>query len=663
MQGELKIHFCSDTCFSMPAALDATYDANVAMDRLGLPIAPGKTLHGLLRDTWLTVRDTLDKTDVGFLLLGKPGSHAGEGLLRIGDARVDMATREWVQRARDRSEESRITVAALRDAFLLSRTMTSEDRLNGAPKQDTLRVVRMVPAGTVLIAPLTLKMPHRGPCGAALSSEEKVQKQQEAIDLLDLLARLTRHVGLDRNRGLGHVRMEVCWRTEVTDAALNTPPDSSAIRETEAPEGEAQTAPKALATNAKATVRFYPLRLTLTAPCLLADRALDPNSRATRSFVTGAALRGAIADALVRSGASEDELREILVSGTVRFLNAYPAQQYAAGKYRRSLPTPITWQRKKDVLLEDREAESQNLLSRVVDEETPEFDTQMTNLNASFFAESIGAYVPVEANRRFSTHQQRDRATGIATKGQATIFVYEALEADQTFLGAIVLPADRTDLEIRLQTVLAEPLWLGRSQRSGYGGAPLVALEEPNWNTGSETGQRASAISEGDPFQVRLTSDAILRDPITGQHDPWQLEAVLQKRFTDPQTGEPLATVETVCVAAGTAQGYNSLWRTALPALPCALAGSVALLTAKLDLSQEALTALQSQPIGERVAEGRGCFVIETEGITGNGRLTIQHSDNATQEAEAPQEESETLLNAQSVCISFICTERLVRAH
>jgi len=76
---------------------------------------------------------------------------------------------------------------------------------------------------------------------------------------------------------------------------------------------------------------------------------------------------------------------------------------------------------------------------------------------------------------------------------------------------------------------------------------------------------------------------------------------------------EPLGA----CVQRDTARGFNRLWRTELPQIPCAGAGSVVLLRAKRNIGSAELAALQAQPVGERTADGYGAFVITTETLEG----------------------------------------------
>jgi hypothetical protein len=83
------------------------------------------------------------------------------------------------------------------------------------------------------------------------------------------------------------------------------------------------------------------------------------------------------------------------------------------------------------------------------------------------------------------------------------------------------------------------------------------------------------------------------------------LGAVVGERFGG------VAEVVAACVRRDMARGYNRLWRTELPQLPCAAAGSVVLLKAQHRISATEIIALQTKPIGERTGEGYGCFIIQ----------------------------------------------------
>jgi len=268
----LKIECLSDTCFARPAPAVGAVDTDLARDALGLPLPSGKTLHGLLRDTWEIARPAwpaIDPQGVGEGLLGRTQSHALGAVLRVGDASLSPAIRAWVAWARDgrgrAANDRALPTAVVPEAFLAERNLTAEDRSLGTPRTETLRRIRVIPRGTILTAPLTRLGPRFSPAQR---------------DFLDTLVALTRHAGLHWNRGLGHVRLSVAWE-----------------------EDDAPAAPEAGTTvTANGGILFLPISLTLAAPCLVAHRELDENSVTTKAYLPGSALRGAVAAALERRG-------------------------------------------------------------------------------------------------------------------------------------------------------------------------------------------------------------------------------------------------------------------------------------------------------------------------------------------------------------------------
>ncbi|WP_394793791.1 hypothetical protein [Armatimonas sp.] len=598
MNGTLTIQFLSDTSFSMPASRDTTVDTDVALDAPGLPIVPGKTLHGLLRDTWLMLGDPAPKD--GEALLGTPRSNDAEGKLRIGTARVtDSVVRGYISAALTRGETggggNPLPESALPKAFLATRFLTAQDRESGSPKTETLRLVRVVPAGAQLQACLTV----RG------------ELKQTERELLLLLCNLTRHAGLDRNRGLGHVKLSVVWE-------------------------EAKALPKLPNAPITATAtHFLPLRLMLTEPALLTSSELDANSRISRDYIPGSAVRGAVAALLEASGADDPLLHSLLASGNVRWLNAYPAWQ---GK--RGLPVPITARRDKDATKEyDSEAKPADEIERLLSD-IPDLQQggQRTGLGAAFQAWNGRSWERAHSERVSQTHQTRDRETGVTRQnGVSTVYVYEALAEDQEFIGGIALPEGDTVLEAALGALLQRgPLFLGRSSKSQYGGLPTVEVGK---GSSYEPGvPEPQGLSKDEAFVVRLTSDVLVRNK-HGQHDPYALKQILEDQFKDK------ATVTNIGVKVATARGYSRLWRNEYPGVPAAAMGSVALCTATTAISADELTTLQAKPLGERVAEGFGCWAILP--LPEEGRLDIAQEKEKEAHREPSSPEPELLIQAQ----------------
>ncbi len=576
----LKIECLSDTCFAQPTPAEGAVDTDLAQDALGLPLPSGKTLHGLLRDMWQIAEpawSAIDPQGVGESLLGKTRDHALGAVLRVGDASLSPTIRGWVAWAHDgrgrRNNDRKLPATAVPEAFLAERNLTAEDRQTGAPKAETLRRIRVIPHGTILTAPLTR-------LGAPFSPAQR--------QFLETLVALTRHAGLHRNRGLGHVRLSIDWEEDATPSAASVTPPT-------VPTGG---------------MVFMPISLTLTAPCLIAHQELDENSIVTKHYLPGAALRGAVAAALERQGMAANMLADLIAGGRVRFLNAYP-EGGDATKYR-ALPTPNTWRRTKDpTKKEDYDAEPRDetlsllLPPSVAPDYAIEASDQRQPINTAFFALTpTQRYEPAEVHTRARTHQKRNSATGATSKsGDDSVFVYEALDAGQTFRGYVAL----TDASLwpNIQLVLAqESLLLGRSGRAGYGGLPKCEITSAKGEA-HEAGGWAGDIPKNRCFTIRLTADAVLRDPETGQHDPHALKGALKRRF------KGYADVLGATVATASIQGYNRLWRTELPAVPVAAMGSVALLEATCNITDNDRVKLQSEPLGERTLDGYGCFIVD----------------------------------------------------
>ena len=85
-------------------------------------------------------------------------------------------------------------------------------------------------------------------------------------------------------------------------------------------------------------------RLTLQEPVLATALDGEPNSAVSYDYIPGSMIRGLVAAALTRPTVDLAMTeRELLFSGEVRYLHAYPARQNSL----RSLPAPHSWRKNK----------------------------------------------------------------------------------------------------------------------------------------------------------------------------------------------------------------------------------------------------------------------------------------------------------------------------
>jgi CRISPR-associated protein Csx10 len=360
---------------------------------------------------------------------------------------------------------------------------------------------------------------------------------------------------------------------------------------------------------------YLPYTLSLHAPAVLTSLGGDPNSSRTLPYIPGSALRGAAARGLGDPGddpGRRETFRQLILDGTVRFLNAYPR---AGG--RRTLPTPVSLRADKNLATGPRGALTAWDLAAFGGESTGDGErwpeASLAEVPEPFV--SIGAAQPlrVSAARGSRIHQQRDRARGRAwtdpktEEPHGTIFAFEFLEAGQEFDGLLqILGEDDATcdaLAIRVKEALRCPVLVGRSRRGGYGGDATISWRDPQNREVLGHGIIFSDVPGGTEFRALLASAYVGRDPETGQLDPAHLASEIADRLRGcAEVVHRRWRFELV-------GGFNRKWRLEIPqALGCA-AGSVLVLKATSRIPFADLLAVEHGGLGERRVEGLGRVV------------------------------------------------------
>ena len=198
----ITIRLLSDTTFGCGEGTAGEVDVEVEHDQDGLPFIGGKVLHGLLRDTWLSMQDCFpDLEEAAEYVLGREAALAEEAILKIRDAVLPDDVQAWVRYAVHRKpKRDRLSPQQILRSLTDVRRQTAQSRETGAPEQTTLRASRVVVRGITFEVPLEWR---RTPT----SDEQKV---------LALCALGTRHGGLGRSRGRGFFQMALDGDVEST---------------------------------------------------------------------------------------------------------------------------------------------------------------------------------------------------------------------------------------------------------------------------------------------------------------------------------------------------------------------------------------------------------------------------------------------------------------
>jgi CRISPR-associated protein Csx10 len=357
---------------------------------------------------------------------------------------------------------------------------------------------------------------------------------------------------------------------------------------------------------------FLNYKITLLAPAIFPRPSGDANTVETQAFIPGSAIRGALAGKLLSNGSDAESalFRALILSGSVRYLNAYPQIND-----ERSHCISTAWKKQKN----GDGAFDLACFSGIVTDDSDHLEEiwpeeQLSSFSDSFVAPSSAggswcSSTPVIDTR---IHQQRDRIKGRPWRDNddqehGTIFAYESLEGDQTFRGCIIVMPESIDQIERIREQLDnQKLVIGRSRRAGYGGeAEIKILTASNQEYENAGRLIRKGLNAGDCFRVLLTSPYIGRNPVTGQIDPAAIEVELLGELDES------ATIERRYWSFELQGGFNRKWRIALPQMQSVAAGSTFVLKATKDISLEQLSKVQHAGIGLRRVDGFGRLLFQ----------------------------------------------------
>jgi CRISPR-associated protein Csx10 len=342
-----------------------------------------------------------------------------------------------------------------------------------------------------------------------------------------------------------------------------------------------------------------PFNIELLEPLLATGLQGDPNAGISQSYVSGSVLRGAIIAVYLRDKKSKLNLsktelnltnrqeRDLFFNDKVRFLNAYPLVNNV-----RSLPVPLSWQKRKDA--------SENESDQVFDLSlaAPEENEQYKNLSTSFFAFNGPAkIIKAELKTRIAVHNRRNPIKGRAVKEDGDVFRYESIAPHIHFSGAIV--SEDIELLKQLKELFLKEceILLGGSRSGGYGRARITFGDwKSDWSEPQVKG--ATELSAGKEFTITFLSNGLNRD----ENGQFQLELRLPGcEFIDTNTFRQSELIG----------GFNRKWGLPLPQTQSIKAGSVYRFRTERTIQKDTVSAWLEQGVGERRVDGFGRIAID----------------------------------------------------
>ena len=555
--GKIKVELRSDLCAGSGYSYAGVIDSDVSYDEYGIPFIPARRLKGCLREAAKIVcPDAVDA------LFGKTGDNGTKSILlengRIEEYELIAEELEGV-RGTKQEEVSYLTPQNILTMYTGIRAQTKLCADTKVAERNSLRYTRVVGQYDPLKSKTAL-------CFFATVEFEDIYKEH-----LERIAKATRNMGMNRNRGLGSVRCSLIGVQEAKTCG-NIPADEE--------NGDERVC------------LAYVLRNQ--APMVLSS----DNAEVSDSYISGKSILGNLAGAYLREegkSAEEKEFRELFLDGTTLFTNAnltVPPKEdrNSAAQWPDYTPAPLYLNRLK---------KTKALINCLMDhKDTPperkaEYDTEKGNLPKKLKTHYVHEQEPnvfdiVEPEREILYHNSK----------RELLYSQEALKEGQYFKGKIYT---KRKYALLLKELLANThLSFGKSKTAQYGTCVLAAE-----STGENVKGEDFSGEGGERIAVVMDSDAIFLDEVGRYTVEFEkVKELIGKHFSIPYDKKDVD--EKSILQTKEVTGYNTTWNLRRPGVPAVKAGSVLVFTIPSGQSWSWQQEADQLFVGERNLEGYG---------------------------------------------------------
>ena len=544
----IRITLKSDMCAGSGEATGVTVDTDISMAPSGLPYIPARRIKGCLRQS-AELLQKYDRSIGADLLEALFGNSTGvEGCLVLRDAKLkdSNAMERWLKSGVPAVLQQAAIPLNVAKQFTYIRGQTRLQ--DGVADDGSLRYTRVLQhynaldhsQETVLEAPVSFR-----------KTEELTENNiQTLADFLENCCRATRHMGTMRNRGLGHVKVELVGKDDLTAASQEKQPERSDPQTEAGGEKEIQ------------------YRIRLDAPVTLPGCSEDLLEIPARSVI------GCLAGTYLRTGNAADKaFKDLFLNGTVRWSSLTPAADGV-----RTIPTPLMLvHMKNEGTYKNRFAAAEK-----------ELKGKQKTLDGTFSAPVDSGFSITKIKSHTLYHH--------STKGEGTLYMQSSLDPGMIYGGSVIAPAQMEALILSLlkNTSFA----FGRSRSAQYAACSLVGEPAAHDRTNPERDV------DGEVYVV-LTADMVLSgEDGTYIIDPDQVRKKLAAEL--PVENELPPERQDYCQY-HTISGYHAQWQLQKPQVPAVRGGSVYCFKATDGKIPTWLT------IGEYQQEGMGLCRIYTE--------------------------------------------------
>lgn len=526
---QLLFELLSDTCISSGESIAGIIDVEVEFDEYGIPFIPAKRLKGVLREAAEDINLICDGkySDCIDDIFGKPGKCIpGNMILENGRLEDYKEIVDIVRRGKTSKEYGILfNEEFIKDNFTYIRSQTAIDE-DGVAKVNSLRNIRVLKKGLKFLFNLEI--------------------EKEYVQFLNEVCKMVRHIGLNRTRGLGEVKLSLVEDDENIKVGI---------------QGDKKVEIKDNKLNYK---------IKLKEPCVL-----------DTEYISGSSILGIFASKHIKlnniggnNAHENDEFVNLFLFDKVIFSNAY-----LTINDEKLLPTPITFLKEKNSLRKD--------IYNLWDESIFEEDRQYNSLLYDYGILEEDVFKGHNVEKYINYHHRRpsDKTIGRPIKENGDYYQYTCIKEGTEFKGELI------GEEIFLDKLMKlfendNSIWIGASRNAQYGKAEIEF----------QTYEQNSYDIEENKVAILLTSPMIIRNKFglysTSKED--LLEELGLKKYRD-NIEVYLKTVEI--------GGFNSKWGLPKERVAAIKEGSVIVID---NVTIDDVYEIVDRSYGERINEGFG---------------------------------------------------------
>lgn len=526
------IQLKSDLCVGSGFSYAGIVDSDVSYNKYGFPYISGKRLKGCLRESAELLGMTDDEI---YAMFGKRAAsiYDSNDVITITDAypRTYINNTGLIEKLYSNKQDDNVfTQENVINLYTTLKAQTKLDK-NGAAEENTLRFTRAINQYSFID---DKEMVFEGKITFTDTKEETVSN----------LLKATRNIGMNRNRGMGSVRMYLDKCSE------NDKKNSESDRNIE-------KCIENISTSDAQRVRIKYV-IKNEAPIIISS---DKDTMSL-DYISGSAVLGAFASQYLKSGnnsADDEAFKELFLSNKTVFSDLNLAVESRDNEYIvcHKAPGYIRKLKKTKVLVDS------DLLMQVEEfEEGSRYDyhkgNQPKKLNGKVIAEIDGGYVITEVNKEILYHHTK--------KNDEMLYFFEAIEPGQLFAGDIVV--DKKYEKIILNILKADKMSFGKSRTAQYGRCLVKSIKVENYK------KPEYAVSAGDIVRINLLSDSlfITKDGnYTADYNDVR-QIIAEKCGLSCDENDEVKEFSSIQTKIMT--GYSGVWNLHKQELPCVAAGS-----------------------------------------------------------------------------------------